>query len=168
MIKAIGNGTNHLRRMPYVRLQEHHYQTVRTGPELQGTGWRIQCKQNPESTTSSALLKGVRSCRIRFRKGSRIMQFYELVYGHEPGTNRRNDSYEQPDFPTIFKQMNERKNMTLVYLWSRYQKDCIAKAAKPYQYRQFCELYGRWCRENCETLHIQAVIGQKMEVWFCR
>ena len=27
-----------------------------------------------ESTTSSALLKGVRSCRIRFRKGSRIMQ----------------------------------------------------------------------------------------------
>lgn len=91
---------------------------------------------------------------------------YELVYGHEPGTNRRNDSYEQPDFPTIFKQMNERKNMTLVYLWSRYQKDCIAKAAKPYQYRQFCELYGRWCRENCETLHIQAVIGQKMEVDF--
>lgn len=34
---------------------------------------------------------------------------YELVYGHEPGTNRRNDSHEQPDFPTIFKQMNERK-----------------------------------------------------------
>ena len=31
-------------------------------------------KANPESTTSSALLKGVRSCRIRFRKGSRIMQ----------------------------------------------------------------------------------------------
>lgn len=23
-----------------------------------------------------------------------------------------------------------------------------------------------WCRENCETLHIQAVIGQKMEVDF--
>ena len=88
---------------------------------------------------------------------------YELVYGHEPGTNRRNDCYEQPDFPSVFKQMNERKNMTLVYLWSRYQKDCISKSAKPYQYRQFCELYARWCRENCETLHIQAVIGQKME-----
>ena len=56
--------------------------------------------------------------------------------------------------------------MTLVYLWSRYQKDCISKSAKPYQYRQFCELYARWCRENCETLHIQAVIGQKMEVDF--
>ena len=26
--------------MPYVRLQEHHYQTVCTGPELQGTGWK--------------------------------------------------------------------------------------------------------------------------------
>ena len=37
---------------------------------------------------------------------------YELVYGHEPGTNRRNDGYEQPDFPAVFKQMNERKNMT--------------------------------------------------------
>lgn len=91
---------------------------------------------------------------------------YELVYGHEPGSNRRNDGYEQPDFPSVFKQMNERKNMTLVYLWSRYQKDCISKSAKPYQYRQFCELYARWCRENCETLHIQAVIGQKMEVDF--
>ena len=68
---------------------------------------------------------------------------YELVYGHEPGTNRRNDGYEQPDFPAVFKQMNERKNMTLVYLWSRYQKDCISKSAKPYQYRQFCELYGK-------------------------
>lgn len=91
---------------------------------------------------------------------------YELVYGHEPGTNRRNDGYEQPDFPSVFKQMNERKNITLVYLWNRYQKKCISKSAKPYQYRQFCELYARWCRENCETLHIQAVIGQKMEVDF--
>ena len=69
------------------------------------------------------------------------MQSMSWYTAMSPGTNRRNDGYEQPDFPTIFKQMNERKNMTLVYLWSRYQKDCIAKAAKPYQYRQFCELY---------------------------
>lgn len=48
--------------------------------------------------------------------------------------------------------------MTLVYLWGRYQKDC-----KPYQYRKFCELYARWCEEYYETLHIQAVIGQKTE-----
>ena len=91
---------------------------------------------------------------------------YELVYGHEPGTNKRNAGYEQPDFAAIFRQMNERKNMTLVYLWSRYQKDCTAREVKPYQYRQFCELYARWCNENYETLHIQAVIAQKMEVDF--
>ena len=91
---------------------------------------------------------------------------YELVYGHEPGANRRNAGYEQPDFAAIFRQMNERKNMTLVYLWSRYQKDCTAREVKPNQYRQFCELYARWCSENYETLHIQAVIAQKMEVDF--
>ena len=56
--------------------------------------------------------------------------------------------------------------MTLVYLWSRYQKDCTAREVKPYQYRQFCELYARWCSKNYETLHIQAVIAQKMEVDF--
>jgi transposase len=91
---------------------------------------------------------------------------YELVYGHAPGTNNRSTDYEQPDFAYVFKQMDERKNMTLVYLWGRYQKNCTAKETRPYQYRQFCELYSRWCEENYETLHIQAVIGQKMEVDF--
>ena len=42
-------------------------------------------------------------------KGSRIMQSMSWYTAMEPGTNRRNDSYEQPDFPTIFKQMNERE-----------------------------------------------------------
>ena len=37
---------------------------------------------------------------------------------------------------------------------------------KAYQYRQFCERYSKWCEENYETLHIGAVIGQKMEVDF--
>ena len=64
----------------------------------------------------------------------------ELVYGHVPGSNNRSSEYEQPDFEWVFRQMNERKNMTLTYLWNRYQKDCRAKEAKPYQYRQFCEL----------------------------
>lgn len=90
----------------------------------------------------------------------------ELVYGHAPGSNNRSSEYEQPDFAWIFHQMSERKNMTLVYLWNRYKKDCQAKESKPYQYRQFCDLYSRWCEENYETLHIQAVIGQKMEVDF--
>ena len=91
---------------------------------------------------------------------------YEMVYGHTPGSNNRSTTYEQPDFAKVHKQMTERKNMTLVYLWGRYQKDCNAKDIKPYQYRQFCELYSSWCDENYETLHLQAVIGQKMEVDF--
>ena len=90
----------------------------------------------------------------------------EMVYGHAPGYNSRSTEYEQPDFQHIFHQMSERKNMTLVYLWNRYQNDCAAKGVKGYQYRQFCELYARWCEENYETIHIQAVIGQKMEVDF--
>ena len=90
----------------------------------------------------------------------------ELVYGHVPGSNNRSSEYEQPDFEWVFRQMNERKNMTLTYLWNRYQKDCRVKETKPYQYRQFCELYNKWCEENYETLHIPAVIGQKMEVDF--
>ena len=91
---------------------------------------------------------------------------YELVYGHAPGSNTRNESYEQPDFEYVFKQMTTRKNMTLVYQWNRYAKACEANGKKHYQYRQFCELYNAWCEENYETIHIQAVIGQKMEVDF--
>lgn len=91
---------------------------------------------------------------------------YELVYGHAPGSNTRNESYEQPDFEQVFHQMTQRKNMTLVYQWNRYAKACAADGRKHYQYRQFCELYNTWCEENYETIHIQAVIGQKMEVDF--
>ena len=90
----------------------------------------------------------------------------EIVYGHAPGSNSRSSEYEKPDFAKVFQQMDERQNMTLVYLWGKYQKECKAKEVKAYQYRQFCELYSRWCEENYETLHIQAVSGQKMEVDF--
>lgn len=62
--------------------------------------------------------------------------------------------------------MTERKNMTSTYQWKRYEKDCLAKETKPYQYRQFCDLYAKWCEANYETIHIQAVIGQNMEVDF--
>ena len=54
----------------------------------------------------------------------------------------------------------------VVYLWNRYVKRCEAEGLRAYQYRQFCELYARWCEENSETIHMQAVIGQKMEVDF--
>ena len=89
-----------------------------------------------------------------------------MVYGHAPGANARSDDYEKPDYQYVFYQMSERKNMTLVYQWNRYVKRCQADEKKYYQYRQFCELYGLWCEENYETVHLQAVIGQKIEVDF--
>ena len=90
----------------------------------------------------------------------------ELVYG--PGFNQsgRNVNYESPDFEEVHRLMQNRKNMTLVYLWNRYMKRCQAEGKKYYQYRQFCGLYSKWCEENYETLHVQAIIGQKMEVDF--
>ena len=91
---------------------------------------------------------------------------FQLVYGHDPGSNSRNSDYVKPDFEFIHRQMTERKNMTLTYLWGKYNKQCLAEEKKPYQYRQYCELYGSWCEENYETIHLQAVIGQKMEVDF--
>lgn len=55
----------------------------------------------------------------------------ELVYGHAPGSNGRSAGYEQPNYEWVFQQITERKNMTLVYLWNRYQKDCIARKQSP-------------------------------------
>lgn len=91
---------------------------------------------------------------------------HELVYGHAPGSNTRSSDYQLPDYADVFRQMTERKNMTLVFLWNRYVKRCEAEGLKAYQYRQFCELYAAWCNDNYETIHMQAVIGQKMEVDF--
>ena len=62
--------------------------------------------------------------------------------------------------------MSSRKNMTLKVLWNRYVKKCRDSGLKFYSYRQFCENYAKWCEENKETLHFNAVIGQKMEVDF--
>ena len=62
--------------------------------------------------------------------------------------------------------MNSRKNMTLVFLWGRYKNRCMAEEKKFYSYRQFCDRYMSWREENYETLHFNAVIGEKMEVDF--
>ena len=67
-----------------------------------------------------------------------------------------------PDFEDVCKAMSSRKNMTLIYLWNRYAQDCKAEGRQPYQYRQFCKLYGRWCTENKESMHFTVVSGQKM------
>jgi len=89
----------------------------------------------------------------------------ELVYG-KSAASVRNENYELPDFDDVHSQLHGRKNMTLVYLWNRYMKQCQASECKYYSYRQFCELYRKWCENNYETIHIPAIIGQKMEVDF--
>ena len=88
------------------------------------------------------------------------------VYGKVPGEGGRDESYEYPNYQQVLKLMNERKNMTLQVCWGRYVKRCKAEEKKPYQYRQFCELFGKWCEENYETAHFTAVIAQTMEVDF--
>ena len=90
----------------------------------------------------------------------------ELVYGSIPGSPGRNESIEYPDYEEAARLMATRKNMTLVFLWNRYSKKCAAVVKRFYQYRQYCELFNRWCEENYETAHFGAVIAQKMEVDF--
>ena len=76
------------------------------------------------------------------------------IYGGSPGAVGRDMTYACPDFEEIHKQLHERKNMTLVYLWNRYMKTCEAEGRKGYQYRQFCKQYSRWCETNKESMHI--------------
>jgi transposase len=88
------------------------------------------------------------------------------VYGSVPGAGGRNEDIELPDYKEAAKLMATRKNMTLMFLWNRYKKKCEEEGTRFYQYSQYCELYNKWCEENYETAHFDAVIAQKMEVDF--
>jgi transposase len=88
------------------------------------------------------------------------------VYGSVPGAGGRNEDIELPDYEEAAKLMATRKNMTLMFLWNRYKKKCEEEGTRFYQYSQYCELYNKWCEENYETAHFDAVIAQKMEVDF--
>ena len=88
------------------------------------------------------------------------------VYGSVPGSGGRNENIELPDYEEAARLMATRKNMTLMFLWNRYKKKCEEEGARFYQYSQYCELYNKWCEENYETVHFDAVIAQKMEVDF--
>ena len=89
-----------------------------------------------------------------------------LVYGKAPDSGGRDLSYEYPKYGTVNQMMRDRNNMTLVFCWNRYVNRCKAEGKKFYSYRQFCENYARWCDENYETAHFNAVIGQTMEIDF--
>lgn len=88
------------------------------------------------------------------------------VYGLDCPGRGRGPEFTPPDFEEIAKAMSTRKNMTLVYLWNRYTQRCKEEGGRPYQYRQFCKRYADWCEENQQTMHFNAVPGQKMEVDF--
>ena len=90
----------------------------------------------------------------------------QKVYGKSAKVRSRDESYEYPDYQQVRRLMNERKNMTLQVCWARYCRRCKDEGKKSYQYRQFCELFSKWCDENYETAHFTAVIAQTMEVDF--
>ena len=89
-----------------------------------------------------------------------------LVYPMTATVHERDGSYAFPDFASIHEEMARRKNMTLIYLWNRYQRKCIGSSLKPYSYRQFCALYSDWCEQNDAVLTMPAYSGQSMEVDF--
>ena len=88
------------------------------------------------------------------------------VYGQRSVNGGRDESYEYPNYPQVLRLMKERKNMTLQVCWSRYVRRCNAEEKKHYQYRQFCDLFSKWCAANYETAHFTAVMGQTMEIDF--
>ena len=88
------------------------------------------------------------------------------VYGKAPDGGGRDTSYELPRYAKVNQMLKERNNMTLVFCWNRYVNRCKAEERKFYSYRQFCENYAKWCDENYETAHFNAIIGQTMEIDF--
>ena len=87
------------------------------------------------------------------------------VYGRISGGGR-DLSYEYPDYAEVTRLLKSRKNMTLQVCWTRYFHRYQSEGRRPYQYRQFCELFAKWTEENYETAHFAAVIAQTMEVDF--
>ena len=107
--------------------------------------------------------KACKDLKYPLPKGITNYGIAAVVYPRKPTTHVGRDvSYELPDYEAVSKDMSSRKNMTLKVLWNRYVKKCRDSGLKFYSYRQFCENYAKWCEENKETLHFNAVIGQKM------
>lgn len=136
---------------------------------LNMSGREIARQLNVSKSGVNEFLKAFEECKsLNFPLPEGITNYgiAGQVYGNVPGSGGRDLNYELPDFEEVARMMNTRKNMTLVFLWNRYAKRCQAEDRKFYQYRQFCDLYARWCEENNETIHFNAIIGQKMEVDF--
>lgn len=136
---------------------------------LRQSGAEIARDLNCSKSGVNDFLKAFRECdKISFPLPENITDegIYELVYGRKNGIGSHDPSYVFPDYEFIYNQMETRKNMTLVYLWSRYYKKCTAEGKKGYQYRQFCSNYNDWLEENDKTIHQTHIPGQSMEVDF--
>ena len=89
-----------------------------------------------------------------------------LVYPSATASHARDESYRLPDFAQIHKEMTTRKNMTLVYLWGKYDRECENSGLKAYSYRQYCTLFSKWCEQNDMAFTMPVYSGQSMEVDF--
>lgn len=136
---------------------------------LRMSGRQIASQIGASKTGVNDFLRAFEKCeKLKYPLPTGITNYgiAELVYGSIPGNAGRNENIELPDYAEIAMLMATRKNMTLVFLWNRYKQKCQAEEKRFYQYSQFCERYTKWCEENYETAHFDAVIGQKMEVDF--
>lgn len=89
-----------------------------------------------------------------------------FVYPSATASHARDESYRLPDFAQIHKEMTTRKNMTLVYLWGKYDRECENSGLKAYSYRQYCTLFSKWCEQNDMAFTMPVYSGQSMEVDF--
>ena len=136
---------------------------------LQLSGSEIAREIGASKSGVNDFLKAFKACeKIQFPLPQGITNYgiAEIVYGTTAVNGSRNENIELPNYQEIAELMSMRKNMTLVFLWNRYRTACENEGKRSYQYSQFCELYGRWCKENYETAHFGTVIAQKMEVDF--
>lgn len=133
------------------------------------SGAKIAESLNVSKSGVNDFLRSFRECKtLSFPLPEGITNYgiAAAVYGKSPTSAGRDLTYELPDYKTVEQEMSSRKNMTLVVLWNRYTKQCRDQGLKSYSYRQYCENYTKWCEQNKEALHFNAVIAQKMEVDF--
>ena len=147
------------------------YKSIITKHYALGMSGREIAETLPEGTKAGVnkFLAAFRECKTLsypLPEGITNYGIAAAVYGADTAVSGRDLSYELPDYESVAREMSSRQNMTLVVQWNRYSKRCRDSGLKFYSYRQFCENYAKWCEENKETLHFNAVIGQKMEVDF--
>ena len=136
---------------------------------LRMSGREIASAQGVSKSGVNEFLAAFDKCNtLRYPLPEGITNFgiAELVYGPQKQKGERDITFELPDYSRVYSEMTHRKNMTLSFQWGRYKNRCIAEERKFYSYRQFCDLYSRWLSDNAETLHFNAVIGEKIEVDF--